>query len=822
MKKTIFFLMMTFNATAWAQQDGAPVYVDGQGIMRWKKDKSEASFFGVNYTVPFAYGYRSHKAPGIDHRKAIDADVYHMHRLGLNAFRVHMWDVEISDTLGNLLDNEHLRLFDYLLYRLKQRKISVMLTPIAFWGNGYPQLDERTPGFSTRWGKRGAVVQEGAIRAQERYLVQVMNHVNPFTGLAYKDDPSIIAVEINNEPQHSGTKAHVTHYVNRMVAAVKSTGCRKPVFYNISESPAYADAVAASKAEGFSFQWYPTGLVANRSLQGNFLPHVDHYRIPFRDTIARFARRALMVYEFDAGDVMQPVMYPAMARSFRTAGFQWATQFAYDPLFTAFHNTEYQTHYLNLAYTPAKAISLLIAARIFENVRRGEAFGRYPADTAFGPFRISPFHASTEMNSPTEFYYTASTATEPVNPAQLQHLAGVGSSKMVKYSGSGAYFLDRTGPGRWRLEVMPDVVLISDPFGKASPQREVGRIYWKEHPVLISLPDLGTHFRVSGSQREWTTVNGAFAITPGVYELVKEGLPPGKVDTAFFAPPSYAGSPFVAHTPRQQGVEGVPLTISATVAGADTADRVTAVLEHSGNIWKTVTLQKEGYVYSAPLPEEMRIPGIVTYRLVLRRADGQTITFPGAVPGDPFAWDAVAGGSYTTRILPEASPVPLFLPENDRHALMPFITEWTKQKIGYRVGPEGQVIQKLWASEDSIGWQLYVGERIAESHSPQKTFNEVIIRARSGSRSSARLVLIDRWGRGFAAPVPLGESFSETRIPLSRFTATPYLLLPRPYPRFQHQLFWSPLAAPPDRKAIESIQLITGKGESEVEWIRMN
>ncbi|MDR9452264.1 MAG: serine/threonine protein kinase, partial [Acidimicrobiia bacterium] len=61
---------------------------------------------------------------------------------------------------------------------------------------------------------------------------------------------------------------------------------------------------------------------------------------------------------FDAADVGGSYMYPAMARSFRTAGLQWATQFAYDPLAIAYANTEYQTHYLNLVYTPNKAISL--------------------------------------------------------------------------------------------------------------------------------------------------------------------------------------------------------------------------------------------------------------------------------------------------------------------------------------------------------------------------------------------------------------------------------------------------------------------------------
>lgn len=108
------------------------VYVDKNGILRYTNNNAEAAFFGVNYTVPFAYGYRSVKRTGIDIEKAIDQDVYHLARLGLDAFRVHVWDTEISDSTGNLLENDHLRLFDYLLFKLKQRKIKILITPIAF------------------------------------------------------------------------------------------------------------------------------------------------------------------------------------------------------------------------------------------------------------------------------------------------------------------------------------------------------------------------------------------------------------------------------------------------------------------------------------------------------------------------------------------------------------------------------------------------------------------------------------------------------------------------------------------------------------------
>ncbi len=315
-----------------------PVYVDKKGILRWEKNKAEAAFFGVNYTTPFAYAYRAHKALNIDIEKAIQQDVYHFARLGFDAFRVHVWDTEISDSLGNLLDNDHLRLFDFLLAELKKRNIKTVITPIAFWGNGYPERDERTPGFSRVYGKAKATINDTAIKAQENYLVQFFKHINPYTKLSYLDDPDVIAVEINNEPSHSGPKPMVTKYVNRLATAIRSTGWAKPVYYNISQNPFYADAVAKADIDGVSFQWYPSGLVSGATLKGNYLPHVDTYRIPF-DTIPEYRNKTLMVYEYDAADLMHPYMYPAMARIFRIDCFLWATQFAYDHMEIDYANT---------------------------------------------------------------------------------------------------------------------------------------------------------------------------------------------------------------------------------------------------------------------------------------------------------------------------------------------------------------------------------------------------------------------------------------------------------------------------------------------------
>lgn len=521
----LFISIISLCGFAQSKKTRSGIFVDKNGVMRWEKDGSEASFFGVNYTAPFAYGYRSIQRTGISVEQAIKDDVYHFSRLGLDAFRVHVWDVEISDSLGNLINNEHLRLFDFLIAELKKRKIKILITPIAFWGNGYPEKDVDRGSFSGKYGKQRVLVEEAAVLAQERYLKQFFQHKNPYTGLTYQNDPDVIATEVNNEPQHSGVKTLTTQYVNRMVKAIRGTGWTKPVFYNISESPKYADAIVkADDVQGYSFQWYPTGLVSGHTLKGNYLPHVSRYHIPF-DTISGFKKGAKLVYEFDAGDVLDSYMYPAMARSFRVAGFQWATQFAYDPMATAQGNTEYQTHYLNMAYTPAKAISLLIASKAFHALPRAKA---QPTDSLFGPFRLSYAASLSEMNVAQEFYYSNTTSSKPVNANQLQHIAGVGSSPVIQYSGTGAYFADRIADGVWRLEIMPDARYLSDPFERTSPEKVVTGISWANQDMNLQIPDLGTSFAIkglnSGNQSKDKAVSGKFKIRPGTYLLTRENV----------------------------------------------------------------------------------------------------------------------------------------------------------------------------------------------------------------------------------------------------------------------------------------------------------
>ncbi|HKK67638.1 MAG TPA: cellulase family glycosylhydrolase, partial [Bacteroidales bacterium] len=386
-------------------QNARNSFVDEDGVLRWDTDSTEIFGFGINYSVPFAHAYRMANRLGVSHEEAIKQDIYHFARLDLDLYRVHVWDTEISDSVGNLLENEHLRLFDFSINEMKKRGMRFVITPIAFWGNGWPEPDENTPGFSNKYGKDACLTHPDAIEAQANYLEQFLNHVNPYTGIAYKDDPDVIAFEISNEPHHSGSKDEVNAYINKMVGSMRNTGTRKPVFYNMSHSIHLADAYMEADVQGGTFQWYPAGLVANHALKGNFLPHVNDYLIPFADHPG-FQDKAKIVYEFDPADVAGNYMYPAMARSFREAGIQLATHFAYDAMFLAPYNTNYGTHFMNLAYAPQKAISLKIASAVFHDIPLNADFGDFPENNTFGNFKVSYQNDLVELVGEERFFYS--------------------------------------------------------------------------------------------------------------------------------------------------------------------------------------------------------------------------------------------------------------------------------------------------------------------------------------------------------------------------------------------------------------------------------
>lgn len=836
------------------------VFVDAKGVLRWQKTRQEVALFGVNYTAPFAYSYRALRKQGIKPEDAIDQDVYHLARLGVDAFRVHVWDIEITDTLGNLQQNEHLRLLDYLITKLQARNIKLILTPIAYWGNAYPEPTNTGRGFSSLYDKGQAYTNPRAVRAQENYLGQFLRHRNQYSGRLYREDPGIIAYEVCNEPHYRPPLAPVLSFANRLVAAMRATGLKKPIFYNIAESPQVKDAILDANVQGVSFQWYPEGLVAGHELKGNFLPYVDQYPLPYKGD-KRFDTKAKMVYEFESADVLQPIMYPFMAKSFREAGFQWATQFAYDPMGIAAFNTEYQTHYLNLAYTPAKALSLLIAGRVFHEVKRGQSFGRYPADTVFGAARVSYRQQLSEWNAPAEFYYTSNTDSRPAQPARLRHVAGVGSSGVVQYGGSGAYFLDQVSPGTWRLEVMPDAVPVHDPFETASLRKEVTQIAWNEQPLTINLPDLGPRYRaarLSIDERLATygepiliARQGQLVVAPGVYLLARqesdlqrhtatERL--GNIQLGEFVAPELPGGiaptaaqAWMRHVPVSQASANQPLPLTATVLLASPTDSVWLVARHYYGPTRRLAMQRTGpTTYVATVPAALTYPGQLHYWVVTSEAGRAPITFPGRQPGTPGDWDFADAGHYEVLLVPSTAPLPLFTAARDRDAVEAKGISWTDW-TDFTTTPGGALALRLLVNPAKAGQpapaagpasalRAYLGAKTAARTTDLAGFKDLVIKIASNQPAAThlRVALVSRDAVAYEAVVPLPAPGTAARVPLSALRPAPLLLVPRPYPGFL-PLTYGPASAPPFRlAAMEVLQVIVDQPDALSEQLRVD
>ncbi len=839
----IFILLFASCIPLKAQNKSAEqVIIDKKGVMRYKKSKEEIKGFGINYTVPFAHAWRSAKKMGIDPKEAMLHDIYHFTRLGFDLYRVHVWDTEISDSLGNLLKNEHLDAFDFLLATLKEHGFNAIITPIAFWGNGWPEPDDATGSFSMKYGKKDALTNPDAIKAQQNYLFQFMNHVNPYTGLAYKDEPMILAFEVSNEPHHTGEAQEVTTFVKSMVEAIRNSGTTKPVFYNISHAVHFADAYFQGGIQGGTFQWYPTGLGYKRELEGNLLPNVDKYDIPFDSTIRKY-KGAKIVYEFDAADVNKSYIYPAMARSFRTAGIQLATHFSYDPTYLAYANTEYNTHYMNLVYTPQKALGLMIASSIFHEIPMYTSFGKYPQDTSFQYVTISYKQNLALYNGPDAYIYTNNTTTVPIKEEEIIKVAGWGNSPLVTYGGSGAYFLDKLTEGIWRLEVLPDPIAIDNPFGRNSPEKTVSLIQWNQHAMQLSLKNLGRNFSIRGinkdNQLDTKTSNGLFMVSPGTYLLMRKDAffisditgKWGKVRlNDFYAPAADVKKQWFNHVPLKEASAKTDLKLSFQLIAPQRPVK-TELIAYIDQDYRTIPIH---YLstgsYQAVIPADLLKSGLLHYYVIITSPDNQTTTYPGAIKGHPYDWNFTGTKTFQTKIVPAEFPIHLFDATSDAEWL---IKEW---KPGFSLQPT--TTQNESVAEINLQ-QLFTPDienlnaKPVYDYSIKHNFTELIkgrkadlltksklkIKAKSLNEKSAKLqvaLVLDN-GAAYGKIIDLQPDILEYSIDLTELKEVRTVTLPRPYPSFLPYYFDHNNIIPFDITKVESLQFSIGPGIPESE-----
>ncbi len=488
--------------------------VDDQGVLRWV-DGSEVALWGVNYYPPFSLDYHAIKDKGLDHKAVMREDVDQFRLLGVDVIRLHCFDRQISDAEGGFIDNEHVELLDYLISLCASNGIKTVLTPIAWWwaksGNG----------FSSRYTMKELVGRRDLWPIQQRYLREFLAHRNRYTGFTYGEDPAVVFFECINEPLYdkSVKDADVTAYADALAAAIR-TGTSKPVFFNSWKG--MNKAIGASGVDGITGSVYPTGLLSRHELRGSHLASVRESTLhPDEAT----AKKAKAIYEFDAADSEGAYFYPAFARLFRHEGVQMAAMFQYDPTALAAENCNWETHHLNLEYTPRKAVSFLVGGEAFRRLGRGCAFEVSERKMRFGPFLVDSLRDLSEMATEFDYLYSVDPVTPPPAPEKLRRVVGTGRSSVAESSGTGAYFLVRERPGVWTLRLFPSVFQTGNPFAggmTAKFSRSVQAIDFAVH-----LPDLGDRFIVRDADDERTVaraIEGRVRLREGRYILVRRDI----------------------------------------------------------------------------------------------------------------------------------------------------------------------------------------------------------------------------------------------------------------------------------------------------------
>jgi hypothetical protein len=685
------------------------------------------------------------------------------------------------------------------------------------------------------------------------YIQQLLRHVNPYTGVALKDEPSILFVEMINEPtHHSADVAGSVAYINALSDAVRSTGSKAITFHNVSQDFAIAAAISKSTVEGVSFGWYPTGLNSGHELRGNYLRTADSYDKMLDPRIARLPR---IVYEFDSPDLRTGYMYPAMIRTMRAVGTQFVAMFAYDMLATASRNLGWQTHYLNLVYTPRKAMSAVIAAEAMRRLPRGQPFGAYPRNTKFGDFRVSYEENLSELVSSDAFLNAGTTRTAPPRPERLTRVAGYRSSPVVTYGGEGVYFLDRIRAGVWRLEVYPDAVPVRDPFELQSPDKIVTRAISRAWPMRIALPDLGGAFTVQTIARGLPVrqaVGGSFTITPGVYLLSRRGQVDRKSLPAsvgalrmdeYHAPPRDTLPPAVVPSAAAEFLSGTTIEIEARVVDTVPPDSVVLSLRRADRgYFRRYPMQSSGaYDYRASVPADSIGVGPFKYAITVVSGRSAT-TFPEGAHKRPWEWNYSGRDFWHGAVVDPATPVRLFTARDDvgRLAFSRIGDGWREGVFRVLTSPaNGEPVFHLelprvgGRGPDNYTASLVVADRIAARGASVRQARSVRIRLRGfgGDADSVHLTLVERDGSSWSAAVSPDSSWSERSIPLADLKPARSVMLPEAFPGEFH--YW--VGAPAGRggsgdsirlEEVERLQFSLRPGgvavpRVEIEWVMM-
>gem|GEM_PF-6169044 len=518
---------------------------DDHGVLRYA-DGKEVRLWGVNYLLPFSVGYRNVLRLKLDPKEVIRNDLDDMKRMEVDLVRVRVTDREISAADGSLLENGHVDLLDYLIDQCRERGIRVLLTPISW----YPSAADSTDGFSDHALRHQLATLASTFPSQEKYLRALAGHRNAYTGLTYAEDPAVALWEIIHDPQPVEVKMEevkasaMIDYATRMRAALREAGVRAPILYS-AYALKWADSADGelfdkSGVDGWTFSTYH-GQSDGSITRPPFLNPRTYgaWYMRHKPPFQWGSGYAMAVSEFDFMAIETTYMFPAYGRNMAASGVQAVAYFQYDSEALADHNPCYRLDWMNLRYTPAKAVSFMIGGRLFRKTHRGIEIEKFPRDDwRFDGVYLSGAHDVALYRDAEEGILMVTHSPADPLPGTLEdyrEYVAADSTGLIGFDGERfVRALFDPNERTVRLELEPRVEVRSNPFetGRWNMNvrfcRRVARLHDDETTVRLRLDDdTVAVYRLAedGSRKRLPVTRPEFPATPGRY-LVE--LDPGE------------------------------------------------------------------------------------------------------------------------------------------------------------------------------------------------------------------------------------------------------------------------------------------------------
>lgn len=174
-----------------AGAQGPVVIRDGHFVLTGKPDQP-LRLFGTNICDQANYQ---------DHAGA-DALAAQLARLGYNTARLHHYDrhlVARGKTLAEGWDPANLDRLDYLFAALKRQGLYVTIDLYTVRVVTAAEIDEVDHDVYLQEFKALVAISPSARANWQEFARRLLAHVNPYTGLAWKDDPALFAICLLNE-----------------------------------------------------------------------------------------------------------------------------------------------------------------------------------------------------------------------------------------------------------------------------------------------------------------------------------------------------------------------------------------------------------------------------------------------------------------------------------------------------------------------------------------------------------------------------------------------------------------------------------------------